>query len=421
MYDERRFGPKKSWPESTDEKRAVGPLDAVDRNKGYWPNLDGYPVMTKVLVTGGAGFIGSHLVDALVKKGDEVVVIDALLPQVHESKPAYLNPSVDYVFSDLRDPKALDGVLPGVKVVYHLAAAVGIGQSMYEPRHYVEANSLATAILLQKIIDRPHRPEKLVVASSMSVYGEGSYSCANCGPVYPAVRTPERMGAGEWEVPCPNCGRSTEPLPTTEEKPLSPQSVYAVSKRDQEELSLSLGRAFALPTVALRFFNVYGSRQALSNPYTGVCAIFQSRLQNGARPVVFEDGRQSRDFVAVEDIVSALVRAGGSDRADFQSINVGAGRSVPIVDVARILAQLNGVTIEPEVTGQFRPGDIRHCFADISRARRLLGYEPAVPLERGLATFVEWSKSQRPKDRLDSAISELTGRGLLSSPAVPRK
>lgn len=376
--------------------------------------------MTKVLVTGGAGFIGSHLVDALVKMGDEVVVIDALLPQVHESKPGYLNPSADYVFSDLRDPKALDRVLPGAKVVYHLAAAVGIGQSMYEPRQYIEANSLATAVLLQKIIDRPSRPEKLVVASSMSIYGEGSYSCTNCGPVYPSVRTPERMRTGEWEVPCPNCGRSTRPLPTTEEKPLSPQSVYAVSKRDQEELSLSVGRAFALPTVALRFFNVYGSRQALSNPYTGVCAIFQSRLQNGARPVVFEDGRQSRDFVAVEDVVKALMQAGGSDKADFQSINIGAGRSAEIVDVARILARLNGVTIEPEVTGQFRPGDVRHCFADISKARGLLGYEPAVPLERGLAKFVEWSRSERPKDRFDSAISELAGRGLLMSPTAPR-
>lgn len=369
--------------------------------------------MARALVTGGAGFIGSHLVDALVEGGHEVRVLDNLTPQVHPGKPGYLNPQAEYVFEDLRDAAVVPRALEGVEVVYHLAAAVGVGQSMYEVEAYVDANTTATATLLQHLVDRRGDVERLVVASSMSLYGEGAYRCADCGPVSPSLRTEEQLRRHEWELRCPDCGKGVEPVPTPESKPLAPTSVYAITKRDQEELCLVVGRAYGIPTVALRFYNVYGTRQSLSNPYTGVCAIFQSRIQNGKPPMVFEDGHQTRDFVSVHDVVRACVLAGDRSAADYQAINVGTGRATSVRAIAQTLLRIHGKELPLRIEDVYRAGDVRHCYADISRARAVLGYEPRVSLEEGLRDLVDWGQGQEAMDRIEEAHGELTKRGLV--------
>ncbi len=370
----------------------------------------------RVLITGGAGFIGSHLVDELVDGGYEVTVLDSLEPQVHgpaRKPPAYLNPKARLVPADLAaEPDVLDRLLPEADAVVHLAAVVGVAQSMYEAARYVRANSLGTAILLEKLIPLRDRVKKLVVASSMSVYGEGAYACASCGPAYPRSRPEAQLAARDWEPRCPGCGAVLEPRPTPEDKPLMPESVYAVTKRDQEELALTVGRAYRIPTVALRFFNVYGPRQALSNPYTGVAAIFSARLLNNRPPVVYEDGLQTRDFVHVRDVVRACRLALERDGADYEAVNIGTGRPVPILEVARTLARALGRPIDPEVAGRYRAGDIRHCYADITRARRLLGYEPQVDFEAGLAELAAWVANQPAEDRWPEAAAELERQGL---------
>ncbi len=372
--------------------------------------------LRRVLVTGGAGFIGSHLVDELVGAGYEVTVLDSLEPQVHGPNPApppYLNPKARAVWADLAArPEVLDQLLPEVDAVVHLAAVVGVGQSMYEPTRYVRANTLGTAVLLERLIGRRDRIRKLVVASSMSVYGEGAYACPNCGPVYPRGRSEAQLAARDWEVRCPACAAVAEPRPTPEDKPLRPESVYAVTKRDQEELALTVGRAYRIPTVALRFFNVYGPRQALGNPYTGVAAIFSARLLNGWPPVVYEDGRQTRDFVHVRDVVRACRLALERDGADYEAVNVGTGRPVSVLEVASTLARALGRPLKAEIAGRYRAGDIRHCYADITRARRLLGYEPEVSFEAGMAEFAAWAAAQAAPDRWAEAAAELERQGL---------
>jgi len=262
----------------------------------------------RILVTGGAGFIGSHLVDALVEKGHDVVIYDSLEPQVHQKNkiPDYLNKRAEFVKSDVRDKNKLKEVVRNVDIVCHQAAMVGVGQSMYQIESYMDVNTLGTAKLLDILVNEEHSVKKLVVASSMSVYGEGKYTCEECGVGYPKLRPKEQLSAKEWEMKCPNCGKEVKAVPTDEDKPLHPTSIYAISKRDQEEMSLVTGRAYGIPTVALRYFNVYGPRQSLSNPYTGVCAIFSSRIKNNSDPIIFEDGWQSRDFTSVYDIVQAI-------------------------------------------------------------------------------------------------------------------
>ncbi len=369
--------------------------------------------MAQVLVTGGAGFIASHLVDSLVGKGDRVRVVDALFPQVHPTRPSYLNPQAEYLFGDLRDKAVLAKGLQGVETIYHLAAAVGVGQSMYQIGHYVDVNTAGTAALLQVLADGSPSVRRLVVASSMSIYGEGAYDCHRCGLVYPPPRSSEQMTKGQWEMTCPRCASEVRPVPTPEDKPLHPTSIYAITKRDQEEMSLVTGKAYGIPTVALRFFNVYGPRQALSNPYTGVCAIFQSRIQHGEPPLVFEDGLQTRDFVSVHDIVQGLMLAGERTEADYHALNLGTGQATSILAVAELLARLYGKEVVPRVTHQFRAGDIRHCVADVRQAREYLGFRPTVSLEEGLQEFIEWSRSSPSQDRSGEAFRELTDRGLV--------
>ena len=368
-----------------------------------------------VLVTGGAGFIGSHLVDALIAEGHRVRVLDALIEQVHgpNAEPFYLNPAAEFVQADVCDRSSVDKALDGIDVVYHEAAEVGVGQSMYEIERYVRANDLGTAVLLEAILARPGQIKKLVVASSMSIYGEGAYTCDECGRVYPQLRPGEQLLARQWELKCSACGKELRPAPTSEEKPLFPTSVYAVTKQDQEQFCLAVGRSYKIPTVALRYFNVYGTRQALSNPYTGVCAIFSARLLNGNAPMIFEDGEQTRDFVHVSDIVQANLCALKTDRADYQAINVGTGVATSVREVCNLLAKGLGLKLEPEIVGKYREGDIRHCVSDITKARSLLGYEPKVSLASGIPELLGWVKDQAARDQVASATAELESRQLV--------
>jgi dTDP-L-rhamnose 4-epimerase len=360
----------------------------------------------KVLITGGAGFIGSHLADELVREGYRVRALDSLVEQVHgeAQRPGYLSDEIELIAGDVRNAEVVRGALEGIDAVFHFAARVGVGQSMYEPAEYADANTAGTGVLLEALLEHPVR--KLVVASSMSVYGEGAYEPA------PAVeRSREQLERGEWEPRGPN-GEELSPVPTPESKPPSLASVYALTKYDQERMCLLFGAAYDVPTVAMRFFNVYGPRQSLSNPYTGVLAIFASRLLNDRRPVVYEDGRQRRDFVNVADVVRASRLGLASDGADGRAVNVGSGRGVTVLEIADELARVLGKEIEPEVVGKFRAGDIRHCFADVSLAREALGFEAEITLEEGMRSLAGWLEGEAAIDRFEDAAAQLAERGL---------
>jgi dTDP-L-rhamnose 4-epimerase len=370
-----------------------------------------------VLVTGGAGFIGSHLVDALIEKGHRVRVFDSLEPQVHGPRrevPEYLNPAAELVLGDVLDRGALLQALNGISVVFHYAAAVGVGQSMYEIQRYVEANTLGGANLLDILANEEHQVEKLIVASSMSIYGEGKYRCGECGVVYPQLRPDEQLREREWEMRCPHCGEEARPLPTDEAKPLYPTSIYAITKRDHEEMFLCFGRAYGIPAVALRFFNVYGPRQALSNPYTGVAAIFCSRLLNHEPPVIYEDGLQSRDFIHVQDVVQASLLAMERSEADYEVFNVGTGTPMTILEVSRVLIDnLADGELEPVVVGQYRRGDIRHCFADIGKMQERLDFRPEVSFEEGVSELISWVREQEAADGFHRVDRELKEKDLV--------
>ncbi len=366
----------------------------------------------QILITGGAGFIGSHLADDLLRRGHRVRVLDNLSPQVHGDsgdRPAYLNDDVELVRGDVRNADDVSRAIDGVDAVYHFAAAVGVGQSMYEIAHYTSTNNLGTAVLLQELVKHPVR--RLVVASSMSLYGEGLYRTVR-GDLVPGTERPfEQLRSARWEMQDAD-GERLVPVPTPENKPASLSSVYALSKFDQERLSLMLGRAYDIPTVALRFFNVFGTRQALSNPYTGVLAIFASRLMNGNAPLIFEDGLQRRDFVSVHDVVQACGLALEAPGAPGRAFNIASGQSHTVREVAAMMSGVLGKSIEPGVCGKYRVGDIRHCFADITLARDVLGYSPAVQLDDGLIELADWLESQAADDRVDAASRELAVRGL---------
>jgi dTDP-L-rhamnose 4-epimerase len=380
----------------------------------------------KVLVTGGGGFIGSYIVEELLRRGYDVRVFDSLEPQVHDGlratgeRPAYLATDVEFVAGDVRDHEAVVAALDGVDYLFHKAAAVGVAQSMYEIRRYTEVNSLGGATVLDAVANTKSvrdRLRKMVVASSMSIYGEGAYRCPVHGLVYPKLRPLEQLQRGEWDMRCPvdGCGATVEAAPTGEDKPLQPLSIYAVGKRDHEEMFLAVGQAYGIPTVALRYWQVYGQRQALSNPYTGVAAIFCSRILAGKAPPIYEDGTQLRDFVHATDVARANLLALERPEADYQAINIGSGKPITILDVAwTLLRQMGATDREPDILGEFRPGDTRHCIPDLSRARQLLGYEPRLTFDQGAAELVEWVRSQegQVQDRSDQAQRELQEHGL---------
>lgn len=366
----------------------------------------------RTLVTGGAGFIGTHLVRELVRRGDHVVVLDSLEEQVHGGADPDLPGAVELIVGDVGDRVAADRALAGADRVVHLAAAVGVGQSMYEIARYTERNTMQTAIFLEQLVAQRPMPARLVVASSMSIYGEGEYECPEHGRMAPAPRAEEQLLARQWELACPSCGAELAPVGTGEDKALIPTSIYAITKRDHEELCLVTGAAYGIPVVALRFFNAYGPGQALSNPYTGVAAIFASRLLNGRPPIVFEDGRQSRDFIHVSDIVRAIMLALESEPATGHAINLGTGRPSTVLQIAQALSAGLESDIDPIRNGQYRAGDIRHCVADPGRARELLGFEATTTLEDGMRDLLEWLAGQEAVDRVEDATSALAVRGL---------
>lgn len=368
-----------------------------------------------ILVTGGAGFIGSFLVDSLVERGYKVRIYDNLEPQVHRGKiPRYLNKQAEFIKADICDRDKLDKALRSIDIVFHEAAMVGVGQSMYDVSRYTRVNDLGTATLLDLIVNK-HRDhlQKLIVAASMSQYGEGLYKCRKCGKVKPSEREKSDLQKKVWEPRCARCYSPLLPLSTNEDVILTSTSVYAINKRVQEDLCLTIGRAFQIPVVALRYFNVYGPRQSLSNPYTGAAAIFISRIKAGRSPVIFEDGLQSRDFVSVHDVVSANITAMKSNKANYQIFNVGSGNKITILELAQLISKLFGKKITPKISHSYRKGDIRHCFADISKIKKVLDWQPKVSITDGMSELINWSFREKAVDLFDQASKILKTKGVI--------
>lgn len=345
----------------------------------------------RALVTGGAGLIGSHLTDRLLSEGWSVRVLDNLEPQTHRNgRPAWLAADAEFLEADVRDPRAVAAALAGIDVVFHQAA---YGGYMPEIAKFVAVNSLGTAQLLEIIRDENLPVRKVVVASSQAVYSEGAGICPQHGLVFPSARSVEQLAAGDFEVHCPRCGAITTPTATPESAPIRGENVYAITKVDQERLVLTWGQQTGIPTVALRYSCTYGPRQSMFNPYTGVIAIFTTRLLSGQPPVLYEDGKQTRDFCFVADVAGANLLAGSTSALDGLPVNVGSGQATSVSHVARLLSEALSVRIEPVARGEFRPGEIRYLTSDIQRARAA-GYEPTVDLATGIERYLDWIRSQ---------------------------
>lgn len=370
--------------------------------------------MGKILVTGGAGFIGSHIADRLVEEGHDVRIFDNLDPQVHPEmkKPDYLTHKAEFILGDMRNTNQLEEALKDVEVVFNKAAAVGIGQSMYKIRHYVDTNSLGTANLMDILANKKHSVKKIIQASSMVLYGEGAYYCYECGDIRPSVRTQEEINKYGWEPICPTCKESIITIPIKEDAKQNYGSIYAVTKKNQEDLVLATCKAYDIDAIALRYFNVYGPRQSLNNPYTGVAAIFLNKVKTNQQMTIYEDGLQTRDFVSVHDVVEANILAMNSSITSGM-YNIGSGTKTTILDVAKIALNLYNIGAMPNPALQFRKGDIRHCYADNQKAREELGWHPRVSFAEGMKELVEWSKQEEAKNYSDQAERELKDKGLL--------
>ncbi|MFX1303240.1 MAG: GDP-mannose 4,6-dehydratase [Promethearchaeota archaeon] len=373
----------------------------------------------KVLVTGGAGFIGSHLVDKLIdQKGYEVSILDILEEQVHGNvnhPPDYLNKNSKFFLGSVTDYKKLEHLVGENDIIFHLAAIVGVSQSMYQVEKYIENNILGLANLLDILVNSKHNVKKVVIASSNTVYGEGRAQCNTCGVVFPRVRLQDQLERKDWELDCPYCRSKVKPLLTDENSPCNPSSIYAFSKQAQEKMSLMIGNTYGINTTVLRFFLVYGTRQALSNPYTGVCAIFSTKALYGKPPIIFEDGMQSRDFVNVKDVCQALILAMEKNAANGEIFNVGTGIPVTIKEVADLITEKINPELKPVYNQQYRIGDIRHSVADISKIKNKLGYSPTLTFKEGIDDLINWIKTQKNDIQKPSqkAIQELKEKGLL--------
>ncbi|MDD5194122.1 MAG: SDR family NAD(P)-dependent oxidoreductase [Candidatus Omnitrophica bacterium] len=366
----------------------------------------------RILVTGGAGFIGSHLVDKLIEEGHRVRVVDNFDKQVHgNTKPSHLNPEAEYIELDIRNRDKLKRCIKNIDAIFHQAAVVGVGQSTYQIERYIDNNIRGTAALLDVLANEKNSVKKIIVASSMSIYGEGSYSCPKCVKVECKIRNLEQLKKRIWEMKCPNCGRIVKSVATGESKQLTPTSIYALTKLQQEQITLLVGKTYGIAAVALRYFNVYGPRQALSNPYTGVCAIFSSRIKCNREPLIYEDGLQTRDFINVKDIVAANLLVLNNSKADYGYFNVGTGEAVSILTIAQLLTKLYKKTIAPKIINKYRIGDIRHCYSDITAIKKL-GFKPTVKLEDGLKELVAWGINEEARDLSLVANRELAKRRL---------
>lgn len=371
---------------------------------------------TNVLITGGAGFIGSNLALQLHALGHRVRVLDNLSPQIHpENCPlvSSLAGKAELIVGDVRQRADWIRALEGQEMVVHLAAETGTGQSMYEIDRYVDVNVRGTGLLLDILANQSHRVKKILVASSRSIYGEGKAHCSRCAEVYPSERADSDMKRGDFQVKCPVCGGDTIPLATDEGSKLHPSSIYGITKLTQEQLVLKGGQALGIHATALRYQNVYGPGQSLSNPYTGILSIFSTRLRNGNGLTIFEDGLESRDFVYIDDVVSATIAALFSDAANFQVFNVGSGVATSVMEVARALHRAYGSSAPIEVSGSYRVGDIRHNYADLRKISDLLGYQPSIDFSEGATRFTEWVLGQAVnRDTFDVSIEEMKKRGL---------
>ncbi len=365
----------------------------------------------RALVTGAAGLIGSHLTDLLVREGWKVRALDNLEPQTHRrGKPAWIHPKAEFIHGDIRDRETIATALDKIDIVFHQAA---YGGYMPEISKYVHVNSLGTAQMLEVIREKSLPIQKIIVASSQAVYSEGAGICPRHGLVFPTVRPVEQLRKGDWEVHCPICGAVTKSAPTPEDAPVGGETVYGLTKVDQEKLVLLWGKQVGVPAVALRYSCTYGPRQSIFNPYTGVIAIFCTRLLNNLSPVLYEDGRQTRDFSFVEDIARANLLAAETDKLDGLAVNVGGGKGVPIRQVAQILSKALKIDIEPEARGEFRPGEMRHLTSDTTKIRSA-GYKPQIELEEGIQRYIDWIRSQSDiRDYFSEAEQILKSKGIV--------
>ena len=369
-----------------------------------------------VLITGGAGFIGSHTADALIREGYRVRILDCLDPQIHGHKtdfPAYLHPEIECIRGDVRSVDDVLLALNGVSYVYHFVALTGVGQSMYDMKNYTDVNISGTANLIETIVKHKFPIKKFILSSSRAVYGEGTHECPSCGIVYPSIRNRADMEQNRFDVLCPKCGRKTNSVVTSEERPLTPISLYGWTKKLQEELCQYAAKTFGLKVVILRYFNVYGSRQSLQNPYTGIVSIFFSRLIAGNAISIYEHGTPLRDFVHVLDVVQANLQALNCDVSPGKALNVGTGVDASILDVARALALAVGQEPKFIDRGEFRIGDIHACVACLSQARKLLNYEPKILIIEGMREFTAWAQNQQSADLYQETVEKLQIFGLL--------
>ena len=375
--------------------------------------------MAFILITGGAGFIGTHVTRLALEAGHRVRLLDNLSPQIHHGGRFVPPTGAEFQRGDVRSREDLERALDGVDTVLHLAAETGTGQSMYEIDRYYQVNVQGTALIFDILANREHTVSNFVLASSRSVYGEGAYICYHCDPDgarrFPAARTAQQLAANQWTPSCPVCGGAIEPSATREDDRLAPASIYAASKLAQEELVRVACGALGISHAILRFQNVFGEGQSLSNPYTGILSIFSTKIRLGQPLPVFEDGEEMRDFVHVEDVANAVLRSLGRPQPQGITLNVGSGTPTSIMGTARMMQKIMGSTIEPHVTGQYRVGDIRHNFADISRLESELGFCPAVSVETGMKRFCEWVATQPiPEDLVERANAELAARKLMA-------
>jgi dTDP-L-rhamnose 4-epimerase len=365
----------------------------------------------RALVTGGAGLIGSHVVDLLVREGWRVRALDNLEPQTHRrGKPVWVNEKAEFVEGDLRDRDTIAAALEQINVVFHQAA---YGGYMPEITKFVHVNSLGTAQMLEVIREKNLPVQKIIVASSQAVYSEGAGDCVKHGLVFPSVRPLEQLRRGDWQVHCPMCNAITKSVPTPENAPVGGETVYGLTKVDQERLVLLWGKQIGIPTVALRYSCTYGPRQSIFNPYTGVIAIFCTRLLNNLPPVLYEDGEQTRDFSFVEDIVSANLLAAETDKLDGLAVNIGSGHGTPIREIAEQLSDILKIDVAPEVNGEFRPGEMRHLTSD-TRLARSAGYKPTVDLREGISRYIDWIRTQSDiRDYFGEASEILKNKGIV--------
>lgn len=374
----------------------------------------------RVLITGGAGFIGSHIALQLIKKGYDVIVLDNLLEQIHGTDPEHTSPlycsikdKVHFLNGDVCDEGLLKEVLQDADYVIHLAAETGTGQSMYEIKRYIDVNIGGTALLLDILTNTKHHVKRIVVAESRAIYGEGKYHCEKCGDVYPMERKDEDMAKGDFECHCPKCGGKVSLVATTEDSAIHPSSVYGIGKQVQGQLVHMVCKSIGVESVSFRYQNVYGPGQSLTNPYTGILSIFSTRIKNKKEINIFEDGKESRDFVYIDDVVNATIAGMEVPEANGQVFNIGTGIATDVLTVAKTLCKHYGIEVPLKVSGNYRLGDIRHNYADISLAKKLLGFEPQWSFDRGIKQFTEWvNRQELQTDNYEASLDEMKQKGL---------